>query len=127
MASTMLAKGFFVSRINSHSGLSLVELLVVMAIIGILIALLIPAVQKVRASAQRLECSNRLRQIGLGLHHYHDSFRRLPPGLSSWNGPDGQPYMSWMARSLPYLEQESLLHQAIQAYSHAKWFEDPPH
>jgi len=115
------------SDMRPRRGFSLIELLVVIAIIGILIAIIIPAVQKVRASAQRLECANHLRQIGLALHNYHGAYRSLPPGCSYKGGADPYPFMSWMTRCLPYLEQESLWNQAIWAYSQDKWFENPPH
>jgi prepilin-type N-terminal cleavage/methylation domain-containing protein/prepilin-type processing-associated H-X9-DG protein len=97
-------------------GFTLIELLVVLAIIGVLIALLLSAVQKVRAAANRMECANHLRQIGLALHSYHDAQGSLPPALdNAWvdDNPAAhsiQKYwrFSWMARILPYIEQINL-------------------
>ncbi len=101
-------------------GFTLVELLVVIAIIGILIALLLPAVQAAREAARRASCSNNLKQIGLGLHMYHDTFKRLPPGWWGYDPSTGQPHWfglpgwAWSAAILPYMEQmavqESLVH-----------------
>ena len=108
------------SRGGRFRGFTLVELLVVIAIIGILIALLLPAVQAAREAARRASCSNNLKQIGLGLHMYHDTFKRLPPGWWGYDPSTGQPHWfglpgwAWSAAILPYMEQmavqESLVH-----------------
>ncbi|MBN1395571.1 MAG: DUF1559 domain-containing protein [Pirellulales bacterium] len=100
-------------------GFTLVELLVVITIIGILIALLLPAVQAAREAARRMSCGNNIKQIGLGLHMYHDTFDMLPAG---WRGYDtggepfwfGYPGWAWSASILPYMEQTSLYKSQIR-------------
>jgi prepilin-type N-terminal cleavage/methylation domain-containing protein len=108
-------------------GFTLVELLVVIAIIGVLVALLLPAVQAAREAARRSQCSNNLKQLVLAAHNFHDVFLTLPrngsePHLrdSHNRGPDSQgtgccgvaaPRWSWIARVLPYIEQENLARQ----------------
>ncbi len=93
-----------------------------------MMALVIPAVQRARDAASRVECQNHLKQVGLALHQYHNSHKVLPPGCSYQNGNDPYPYMSWCTRLLPYLEQEGVWRQAEQAYSQASFFvKNPPH
>jgi prepilin-type N-terminal cleavage/methylation domain-containing protein/prepilin-type processing-associated H-X9-DG protein len=100
---------------NQRCGFTLIELLVVIAIIGILIALLLPAVQKVREAASRTSCTNNLKQIGLALHNYHDTNRNFPP--SSTSKPSKR--HSWVAFVLPYFEQDPL----YKRYNFAKnWY-----
>jgi prepilin-type N-terminal cleavage/methylation domain-containing protein len=89
---------------RAKRGFTLVELLVVIAIIGILIALLLPAVQAAREAARRSQCSNNLKQIGLALHYYHDSNNAFP--ISYWENDVGRG--SHLARLLPYLEQRAI-------------------
>jgi prepilin-type N-terminal cleavage/methylation domain-containing protein len=88
-------------------GFTLIELLVVIAIIAILIGLLLPAVQKVRAAAARAQCTNNIKQLSLATHNFHDSFQKLPAAWTSNNNviPKG---LSLHFQILPYIEQQSL-------------------
>jgi prepilin-type N-terminal cleavage/methylation domain-containing protein len=88
--------------IRKRQGFTLIELLVVIAIIGVLVGLLLPAVQKVREAANRLKCQNNLKQIALAVHHYHHQRGHFPPGGESANET------SWHVFILPYLDQEAL-------------------
>ncbi|MCS7016137.1 MAG: DUF1559 domain-containing protein [Gemmatales bacterium] len=106
---------------------SLLELLVVIGILSLLLALLLPAVQRVREAANRLRCSNNLRQIGLGLHHYHHDYEVLPPGTTSGKRGEVYPYMSWMARLLPYVEQMDAWRLAEQEYHEFRYPFRPQH
>jgi prepilin-type N-terminal cleavage/methylation domain-containing protein/prepilin-type processing-associated H-X9-DG protein len=134
---------------SGRSGFTLIELLVVIAIIAILIGLLVPAVQKVREAAARIQCSNNLKQIGLASHDYHDVYKRFPPGLNLpissasgalfttnslvTSGLVGQPpipnaFMSWCECLLPYIEQGPLYNQlnfAVREYGNANGAASP--
>jgi prepilin-type N-terminal cleavage/methylation domain-containing protein len=87
-----------------HRGFTLIELLVVMAIIAVLVGLLLPAVQRIRESANRLSCSNNLKQVGLALHNHHDTKGRFPAG----RGAPLPAVFSAQAALLPYIEQAGL-------------------
>src|SRR5688500_18954736 len=91
------------------SGFTLVELLVVIAIIGVLVALLLPAVQAAREAARRTQCVNNLKQLGLGIHNYHDTYKVIPPGALDFGAtPTAGPTIpSWgfATKILPFIEQ----------------------
>jgi prepilin-type N-terminal cleavage/methylation domain-containing protein/prepilin-type processing-associated H-X9-DG protein len=96
-----------------RSAFTLVELLVTITIIGVLVALLLPAVQMAREAARRMACSNKLKQIGLACHQHHDTYGKFPPGWaqSPFTVPQGeiiQGAHGYLAFLLPYLEQEAL-------------------
>jgi prepilin-type N-terminal cleavage/methylation domain-containing protein/prepilin-type processing-associated H-X9-DG protein len=109
-----------------RNGFTLIELLVVIAIIGVLISLLLPAVQKIREAANRMSCTNNLKQIALASHNYHDSFGKFPVGCYIPYAADGYhntqditfPFgPNWAIYLLPYIEQGNLYNQInVQAY-----------
>lgn len=99
-------------------GFTLVELLVVIAIIGVLVALLLPAVQQAREAARRMSCSNNMRQMGIATHNHHDQFKQLPHAGVDWTYPPRyingvaqvkeQQFAGWGFQLLPFLEQQQL-------------------
>ena len=103
-------------RLNKRAGFTLVELLVVIAIIGILVALLLPAVSAAREAARKMSCSNNLKQLGLAMRTYHNTYNSLPPnGLYHWNRQSnngqnwaGSSHGSVWVKLLPFLEQDPL-------------------
>ena len=94
---------------RKQSGFTLIELLVVIAIIAVLIALLLPAVQQAREAARRSQCLNNLKQLGLALHNYHDTFNAFPARANY--DESGNSLLSWRVHLLPYLEQNELYEQ----------------
>jgi prepilin-type N-terminal cleavage/methylation domain-containing protein len=113
----------------TRRGLTLIELLVVMAIIGVLIGLLLPAVQRVRDAAHRAECANNLKQIGLAAHQHHDSLKAFPAGIRlKKKRADPNHLSSWLTQLLPYLEQQQLWTATQAAYQKSRSpFKNPPH
>ncbi|MFW5692720.1 MAG: DUF1559 domain-containing protein [Thermoguttaceae bacterium] len=104
-------------------GFTLVELLVVIAIIGILIALLLPAVQAAREAARRMQCSNNLKQIGLAVLNYENTYRTLPSV-----GMHGKPHdISWIVRIMPFLESGSVYDQLDIEHPRGGWAGTCPH
>ncbi len=95
-------------RNRSNRGFTLVELLVVIAIIGVLVSLLLPAVQAAREAARRMSCQNNLHQIGLALHNYHGIFDQLPSGWIASDTDHHEPGWSWAAGLLPQMEQSAI-------------------
>src|SRR6266849_3535221 len=95
-----------INILKKHAGFTLIELLVVIAIIAVLIGMLLPAVQKVREAANRAQCANNLKQIGLGIHNYHETFGQLPS--SRIHQAAGAGWATWCVQILPFVEQQGV-------------------
>jgi prepilin-type N-terminal cleavage/methylation domain-containing protein len=94
-------------------GFTLIELLVVIAIIAVLIGLLLPAVQKVREAASRMQCQNNLKQLGLAAQHYHDAREHLPPAIGYYPTAPNGAFGPYFFHLLPYVEQDNLYRSAL--------------
>jgi prepilin-type N-terminal cleavage/methylation domain-containing protein len=107
-------------------GFTLIELLVVIAIIGVLVSLLLPAVQQAREAARRTQCKNNLKQLGLALHNYHDTFSNFPPGCIRGGASGGWGFQTnvetscWTYLALPYIEQATIYNQLN--FSTTNWY-----
>ena len=93
---------------RSHVGFTLIELLVVIAIIGVLVGLLLPAVQQTRESARRASCTNNLKQIGIALHNHNDAFGTLPPGIQCGSVQNSGGGWAWGSFILQFMEEDEL-------------------
>jgi prepilin-type processing-associated H-X9-DG protein/prepilin-type N-terminal cleavage/methylation domain-containing protein len=116
-------------RRNHRFGVTLVELLVVLGIIGILVGILLPAVQQAREAAARVACQNNLKQVGLALHNFHTTHGLFPPlPVAPGSNSDPNSLLSWMALILPEMEQEALYRDSVLACREdPEPLDDPPH
>src|ERR1700677_3881378 len=116
------------TRTVRRPGFSLVELLVVIGIVAVLIGLLVPAIQRIRAAAALTGCTNNLKQIGLAAHQFHNVNSAFPSGVQDLRSVDGYPFSSWLTHLLPCLEQQALWDSTVSAYAQTRNpRNNPPH
>lgn len=109
-------------------GETLIEVITVIALIGLLTVLVLGAVQRVRGAADRLRCQNSLRQLGLALQNFHSVNGSFPPGVRGNAADEPTPFLSWCSRLLPFLEEENLWGEILRAYQEDRDFlHNPPH
>ena len=100
------------TQLTPRRGFTSVELIIVVALVAILIALLLPAVQRAREEARNAQCKNNLKQLGLAMHNYHDTYVTLPPGwVAADRAPETGPCYGWGTMLLPFLEQAEMYNQ----------------
>jgi prepilin-type N-terminal cleavage/methylation domain-containing protein len=102
-----------ISQSAQRRGFTLIELLVVIAIIGVLTALLLPAVQAAREAGRRSQCSNNMKQLGLAAHQHHDTYQHLPPGIGYYPTPTNGAFGTYFFHLLPFSEQGALFHISL--------------
>jgi len=115
------------SSSDRRSAFTLIEILVVIGIIALLVGLLLPAIQRIRASALSMQCSNNLKQLGLAAHNFHDDRGQFPIGVRNRAGTDPLYLQTWLVQLLPYLEQDALWQGNLAAYRKSRSpFKNPP-
>ncbi len=116
-----------VTQSSRRAAATLIEMLVVSAVIAIVAGLVMAAVVRTRALGYRVQCENHLRQIGFALHGYHDANRALPPGHTYENGTAAMAHVSWCVRLLPFLEQQALWERIRTTFQEHPNFLDAAH
>jgi prepilin-type N-terminal cleavage/methylation domain-containing protein len=127
VVSSFSQRGLSMFNRNSRSAFTLVELLVVIAIIGVMVGLLLPAVQAAREAARRMSCGNNLKQLSLAMHNYESTYKKLPAlGVEGQLGANANRRYSWAMTVLPFIEQGALYDQMMaQARPHGPGLPDP--
>ena len=111
----------------SRSATSLLEVLVVIAILTLLLGLLLPAVQQMRATAARMQCGNNLKQLSLAAHGFETAHKAFPAGVTPNDSRATYPYLGWVSWLLPHLEQDAIWQEIPRAYGLNRRFFSPPH